>query len=91
MDPIKVLAAADIGRLPDQWARHPESRDVLQLVALVDDANLADNDEVVAWFDQGLRQLRDAGIMDGFMTGMRRKYGDQAATLGGDVDASDLD
>ena len=84
MDPNDLLQAADSGGLPDQWARHPESRDVLQLVAPFDDDRFIDRDEIVAWFDEGLRQLRDAGILESFMAGLRRKHGDQAAPIADD-------
>ena len=60
MDPHEVLHTADLGGLPDQWDRHPESREVLQLTASVDDDRFTDRDEIVAWFNQGLRQLHDA-------------------------------
>ena len=74
MDPNEVLHAADFGELADQWVRHPESREVLQLVAVIDDEKFADRDEIVSWFDQGLLQLHAAGILDSFTTGLRRKH-----------------
>ena len=91
LDPNELLHAAEIVGLPDQWCRHPESREVLQSVAPVDADVFTDRDEVVAWFHQGLRQLRDAGIMNGFMAGLLGKHGVQSAPLGDDVDPSNLD
>jgi hypothetical protein len=67
----QMRRAADVGGLPSDWVRQSDSRVVLQRLMPVD--GLSSHDEIVSWFDEGLRQLRDAGVLESYFSGLLLK------------------
>ena len=74
LDARQMLRDAEIGGLPQEWRRHPDRHDVT-LERHVSLEQLTLPDEVVLWFDEGLRQLGDAKIMDRFLAGLAGRQG----------------
>lgn len=57
--------------LPADWtkdANHPEL-----LERRLSPGQLMSHDHIVRWFDEGLRQLRDAGVLDSYLAGINEK------------------
>lgn len=73
LDREELLHAADIGDLPEQWVRCRDSNDVLQLSAPLQDEAFSNFDDVVAWFDRGLRQLDESRVLDSFFNEEARR------------------
>jgi hypothetical protein len=76
LDPSQVLAAAEAGGLSTGWGRHSSGQEVLTRTAPLE--TLASHDEAVAWFDLGFQQLRNARVLDTYLTGLAEKRSKQA-------------
>ena len=72
LDPQQIVRDADVGELSQDWVRDADSRDVLKRRLTLGGLSLPD--EIVAWFDAGLRQLRDAKVLDRYLEGLTTKY-----------------
>ena len=66
-----MVRDADVGGLPQDWVRHTDRFEVLE--RRLNQGTLKSHDEIVSWFDDGLRQLRDAKILDRYLAGMTTK------------------
>ncbi len=75
LDAQSMLRDAETGRLPSDWLRHTDRLDELERRLRAEGRT---HDGIVAWFDEGFRQLRDAKILDRYMNGLKVKYGQPA-------------
>jgi len=71
LDAQLILRDAEIGGLPLDWVRDVDRFEVLERRA--SPGNLGSHDEIVAWFDEGLQQLREAKILERFFDGLATK------------------
>ena len=72
LDPQQILRDADVGGLSQDWVRDTDIREVLKRRLTLGGLNLPD--EIVAWFEAGLRQLQDAKVLDRYLEGLTTKY-----------------
>ena len=82
LDPRQVLE--DAQRLPDDWIRQPDHIEVLERILPA--GVRTSHDEIAQWFDEGLRQLRDADVLRSYFAGVHAK---QAAAGKRALSASD--
>ena len=73
LDATDMLRDAELSRLPSTWARHLDRPEVLECRLAVTD--VASHDEVLTWFEDGLRELDDARILERYRSGFVTKYG----------------
>jgi hypothetical protein len=78
LDPQEMLRDADAGadRLPEAWLRHSDRPDVLERRVPLD---ALPKNEILLWFETGLRQLREAKILDRYAAGLAAKQAGTAA------------
>lgn len=76
--PQQLLRDAELGGLHGDWVRHTQGLDVLE--RSVSSQALTSHDEIVAWFDKGLRQLHDARILDRYLADLACKRGTDGST-----------
>ena len=69
LDAQRMLRDADVGGLPQDWLRQTDRFEVLER-RRVTPVRLSSHDELVAWFDEGLRQLRDAKVLDQYFASL---------------------
>jgi HD domain len=67
----EVLRDAEVGQLPQHWARYTDRPDVLE--RRLPAGTTSSRDEILAWFDEGLRQLREAKVLDRFIANVLLK------------------
>jgi hypothetical protein len=72
LDAQDIRRDAEVGGLPQDWLRYTDRFEVLE--RRLAPGTLDSHDEIVAWFDEGLRQLRDAKIVDRYLTGLTTKH-----------------
>lgn len=71
-----ILDAADTGGLPPKWLRHRDRPEVLELRLPL--GRLSSHDDIVRWFDEGLRKLHQAGVLNEYLSGYARKQAEAA-------------
>jgi hypothetical protein len=71
LDARQVLQDAESGKLPQDWIRQPDQPEVLE--RRLAPGSLNAHDDIVQWFDDGLRQLRDAGVVRSYLAGLAEK------------------
>lgn len=86
LDAQEMLRDAEVGRLPADWVRYTDRSDVLE--RRLPPGTLTSHDEIVAWFEEGLRQLRDAKILDRYLAGLSAKQA-RAQMRANQTEASD--
>ena len=77
LDAQQILRDAELGGLPADWVRYSEGSKVLE--RCLPPPGLASHDELVRWFGEGLRQLRDAKVLDPYIAARRAKKAALAA------------
>jgi hypothetical protein len=68
LDAHEMLRDAEVGGLPQEWMRHTDRFEVL--ARRLSPGRPVSHDEIVAWFDEGLRQLHHAKVLDPFLAGL---------------------
>lgn len=61
----------DARSLPIDWTRYADQPELLE--RRLPPGQLTSHDEIVRWFDEGLRQLRDVGLLNSYLTGVAEK------------------
>jgi hypothetical protein len=69
LDARRILE--DARRLPTEWTRDANQPELLE--RRLPPGSLTSHDEIVRWFDEGLRQLRDEGVLHSYLTGVAEK------------------
>jgi len=77
LDGGTVIHAAETGGLSREWRRHPGRSEVLERT--LPPGALTSHDDIVQWFDDGLRQLYDAGVLNSYLSGLEAKRAAAAA------------
>lgn len=88
LDPRRVLSDAETGGLPEEWRRNPYQPEVLE--RRLQPGGLSSHDDIVRWFDDGLRQLHHAGVLNSYLSGYatRQAKAAQRATAKPDAGGS---
>jgi hypothetical protein len=81
LDAQEMLRDADVGGLPQDWLRHPDRPETLERRLAPGDPR--SHEEIGAWFEEGLVQLKTARILDRYLQGRAKKF----AAKAGPVDA----
>lgn len=84
LSPLRVLGDAETGGLPQEWLRHPYQPEVLERT--LPTGSLTSHDEIVRWFDDGLRQLHDAGVLKSYQLGYATKQAKAAERARGNAE-----
>lgn len=75
LDARRVLE--DARRLPSEWARYPDQPELLE--RRLQSGTLKSHDDIVKWFDEGLRQLQGAGVLNSYLAGLAEKHARRSA------------
>ena len=68
LDRSIMLRDAEMAGLPAEWIRHDHGPCVLSRSAAPTD--FATDDEVIAWFRESLQQIKDAGLLHGYLAAL---------------------
>jgi hypothetical protein len=71
LDPQQALEDADRGGLSPEWRRYTDRRDVLE--RRVQMGTMTSHDDIVGWFEESLRQLQAAKVLDRFFAARANK------------------
>jgi hypothetical protein len=62
---------ADAASLHADWTRYPDQPELLE--RRLQPGNVSAPDEIVQWFDEGLQQLHQAGVVNSYLEGLAEK------------------